>query len=147
MSPSCSPAPTPFVDTLDDVLVVVEASVRSRRRGSGDRLGTVALLLDLDDRLITAVECVGCDTSERVVELCSVLLAAAPGASSWRACVLVTAAPPWGDGLDAPWRALRSSFDAAGVDLVDWLLVPADLPLDPFAVRSASAEIDGIWPW
>ena len=144
----CSPAPSPYVDTLDDVLLVLEATLASRPRSSGP-FGTIALLLDGDDRLLTAVECHGCDTGPRIVELCSVLLAAASSAGSWRRCVLASDAAALDRGSDAAsvWAALNASFDAAGVELVDWLVVPRDLPLDPFGVRSASAEVDGVWPW
>ena len=144
----CSPAPSPYVDTLDDALVVLEATLVSRPP-TGGPFGTIALLLDGDDRLLTAVECHGCDTGTRIVELCSVLLAAASSAGSWRRCVLATdAAAGLGPAaLAEAWAALRSAFDAAGIELVDWLVVPGDVPLDPFGARSSSAEVDGVWPW
>jgi hypothetical protein len=138
-----SPVASPYVDTLDDAVVVVDASV-----GGVASFGCVALLLDDDDRLLTAVECVACDTPARVVEFCRVLLAASSAAGAWARLVVVSSFACHeacvGDRVfvDA-WPELVAACRASPVELVDWLAV--DLPAG--VVESLAEQIDGRFPW
>ena len=134
---SSSACTSPFVDTLDDAVFVVDASVG----GGSPSFGAVALLLDDDDRLLTAIECQGCATGERVVELCRVLLAAASPTRPWRRLV-VASSPDVGAGV-ADWSALVDVVAPSPVELVDWLVV--DLPSG--AARSLCDETTGDSPW
>lgn len=140
---SLAPVASPYVDTLDDAVFVVDASV-----GGAASFGCVALLLDDDDRLLTAVECVACDTPARVVEFCRVLLAASPGAGAWARVVVASSfdsrAACVGDPVFADaWPDLVAACRASPVDLVDWLLV--DLPAG--VVDSMREAIEGRFPW
>lgn len=147
MRPPCrshlSPVASPYVDTLDDAVFVVDASV-----GGVGSFGCVALLLDDDDRLLTAVECVACDTPARVVEFCRVLLAASSAAGAWRRLVVASSFDSRGafvgDGVFADaWPELVAACRASPVEFVDWLLV--DLPAG--VVDSMSEAIEGRFPW
>ncbi len=140
---SLAPVASPYVDTLDDAVFVVNASV-----GGAASFGCVALLLDDDDRLLTAVECVACDTPARVVEFCRVLLAASSSAGAWRR--LVVASSFGGDGAGVgggafadAWPELVAACRASPVELVDWLLL--DLPAG--IVDSVREAREGRFPW
>jgi hypothetical protein len=133
---SLAPVASPYVDTLDDAVFVVDASV-----GGVSSFGCVALLLDGDDRLLTAVECVACDTAARVVELCRVLLAAASGEGAWRRLVVASTADAGADA--AAWGAVAAACAASPVELVDWLLL--DLPAG--VVTSVAESVEGRCPW
>ena len=131
---SSSAFASPYVDTLDDAVFVVDASV-----GGVGSFGAVALLLDDDDRLLTSVECPGCDSPDRVVELCSTRVAAATPLGAWRRLVLASSfdAPP------AAWSAVVDAVRASPVELVDWLVL--DLPTG--VVRSLCETAEGRFPW
>jgi hypothetical protein len=132
---------SPYVDTIDDAVFVVDASV-----GGAASFGTVALLLDDDDRLLTAVECAGCDSPARVLELCSVLLAAAPAAGEWRRLVVASSWPgddDVGGDVVGSWRSLARACGSSPVELVDWLVL--DLPAG--VVRSVREVAEGRFPW
>lgn len=132
MSRSCRvrrsrPVPTiaPFVDSVEEALFVIDASVTSRP------FGLVVLILTADRRVVTAVQIEGGDTTERRWAACDALLSAAGPDSVWGAAVL--ASDRHGAGVDAAegdvvqWAVLRDRFAAGGVELVDWLLVDDDL--------------------
>lgn len=134
---------SPYVDTVDDAVFVVDASV-----GGASSFGAVALLLDGDDRLLSAVECAGCDTPHRTLELCTVLLAAAPEAGEWRRLVVASSWPGAVEGgVDAAvvdaWRALSAACGPSPVELVDWLVL--DLPAG--VVQSVCEAAEGRCPW
>ena len=138
-----APIASPYVDTLDDAVFVVDASV-----GGVSSFGCVALLLDGDDRLLTAVECVACDTPARVVEFCRVLLAASPAAGAWRRLVVASSFDCrdacGGDRADeSAWAELASACAGSPVELVDWLLL--DLPAG--VVESVTDAMEGRFPW
>jgi hypothetical protein len=128
------PFVSPYVDTLDDAVFVVEASA-----GGVSSFGAVALLLDDDDRLLTAVECPACDSPERAVGLCAVLVLASSPAASW--CRLVLAS-----SFDVPaaaWSSLAAAVGPSPVDLVGWLVI--DLPTG--VARSVRQAAEGWSPW
>jgi hypothetical protein len=138
-----SPVGSPYVDTLDDAVFVVDASV-----GGVPSFGCVALLLDGDDRLLTAVECVACDTPARVVEFCGVLLAASSSAGAWRRLVVASSFDDRetcvGDRVfEEAWPELVATCAGSPVELVDWLLV--DLPAG--VVDSLREAMEGRFPW
>lgn len=131
---SAAPFASPYVDTLDDAVFVVEASV-----GGVTSFGAVALLLDGDDRLLTAIECPGCDSPDRVVDLCSVLVAATTADGPWRRLVLATS-------FDAPggaWASVVRVVEPSPVEIVDWLHVD----LQAGAVQSLCDAAEGRCPW
>lgn len=140
---SLSPVASPYVDTLDDAVFVVDASV-----GGVGPFGCVALLLDDDDRLLTAVECVTCDMPARVVEFCRVLLAASSGAGAWRRLVVASSFDGRGASVgdrayESAWAELAAACAGSPVELVDWLLL--DLPAG--VVESVGEATEGRFPW
>lgn len=137
--PSVAAYLTPFVDTLDDALFAIDASA------SAAPFGSMALLLDGDDRLITVVTCSGCEDVTHLVDFSQVLLSAAAKTGAWRSTILATDRAATGLAHDPDdtetWDALCRAFDGSGVDLVDWLLVDGTL------VRSMGETVDGIGRW
>jgi hypothetical protein len=138
-----SPIASPYVDTLDDAVFVVDASV-----GGVASFGCVALLLDDDDRLLTAVECAACDTPARVVEFCRVLLPASAAARSWARLVVASSFDCRGAcvgdrAFEDAWPELVAACGASPVVLVDWLLVD----LRAGVADSMGEAMEGWVPW
>lgn len=129
-----SPFASPYVDTLDDVVFVVDAAA-----GGVGSFGAMALLLDDDDLLLTAIECPGCDTPERVAELCRVLLTVASDDRPWRRLVVASSF----DTAAGDWATLVDLVAAAPVELVDWLVVD----LRSGDARSVREAVEGRSPW
>ncbi len=111
----------PFIDSVDDALFVIDASMTT------DRFGLSVLLLTGGRRLLAVIELRDVDEA-RVDAACDMLLEAASGSeAAWRAAVVATDRTGRGVGATADdhqrFRQLRERFSGAGIELIDWLLL------------------------